>query len=274
MKNLIKKISIIRSAYPNATIKIESVDGIHIVAAVGYNTGCFVASTSIERNTDESFEDAKLRAFEEACEMAGIKTDSSVTSISVAPTRRRRNRKVVAPVGSVAITDLTGEPDSNTDQINLFDVVAQANNQEQIDAEEDNTEIESENEDASIEAPTDENPDENPDENTIVEEIPEEISEGNSKEAPTEEPAEAPAENLVEPTPLERPVVSPKSEDDKLELAMRFVVPFGREKGKTLGDLLEIRNGLNNIKWYAFEYNGNNLELKRAAKLVYKAANN
>lgn len=266
MKDLIKKISIIRSAYPNATMKIESVDGIHVVAAVGYNTGCFVASTSIERNTDESFEDAKLRAFEEACEMAGIKTDSSVTSISVAPTRRRRNRKVVAPVGSVAITDLTGEPDSNTDQINLFDVVAQANNQEQIDAEEDNTEIESENEDASIEATADED--------TIVEEIPEEISEGNSEETPAEEPAEAPAENLVEPTPLEKPVVVPKSENDKLELAMRFVVPFGREKGKTLGDLLEIRNGLNNIKWYAFEYNGNNLELKRAAKLVYQAANN
>lgn len=265
MKDLIKKISIIRSAYPNATIKIESVDGIHIVAAVGYNTGCFVASTSIERDTDESFEAAKLRAFEEACEMAGIKTDGASAPISVAPARRRRNRKVVAPVGSVAITDLTGEPVEDTNQINLFDVV-QANNQGQIDVEEDNTEIESENEDASIEATADEEP--------IVEGIPEEISEENSEETPTEEPAEAPAENLVEPTPLERPAVAPKSENDKLELAMRFVVPFGREKGKTLGDLLETRNGLNNIKWYAFEYNGNNLELKRAAKLVYQAANN
>lgn len=62
-----------------------------------------------------------------------------------------------------------------------------------------------------------------------------------------------------------------ESRDTKIEKAKEVVCNFGFHNGKTLGTMLESVKGWECLKWIATRYNGGNVEMKEAAKLLVEA---
>lgn len=62
-----------------------------------------------------------------------------------------------------------------------------------------------------------------------------------------------------------------ESRDAMIEKAKTVICNFGFYKGQTLGTMLDSMKGWEGLKWIATRYNGGNVEMKEAAKLLVEA---
>ena len=265
MKSLIKKINEIRNTYPSAIMRVESSDGKHFIAAVGPNSGCYTAITTIERLDGESFDEAKNRAFEEACQMAGMNPTSVESTIrSISSSQPRKRNKISS--GRNKIIDLTDNAAEDNNQIGIFDVIEAAKN--------DSSELDSadESDDASEDTvETVETVEKKVEKVEALNEINEVIEES---AAPDESDATEVSVANDEEEVIEEVEESEEGEEDaELDKAMRYVIGFGKYKGNTLGDILAGYRGVSYIKWIAYDYSCKNKEgmlLQKYARLIVK----